>query len=195
MATSLSFKLIQRRALYENRHRDTMINRCIQEIASLTKEITVKMVWLFALSGVLLASESMADDKEDVVGAIEQAWKDIALKNPTPEGHPDGWWVATSEGGLWQFLSKEEFGAMITESPNVLDFDPHHINVRMVGEKQDVAYAAYYLVGNILDADRKVIVKNYRTRASQVWVKLDGRWVEIGSHYSPLYGGPGVVLD
>ena len=70
MATSLSFKLIQRRALYENRHRDTMINRCIQEIASLTKEITVKMVWLFALSGVLLASESMADDKEDVVGAI-----------------------------------------------------------------------------------------------------------------------------
>jgi len=107
MATSLSFKLIQRRALYENRHRDTMINRCIQEIASLTKEITVKMVWLFALSGVLLASESMADDKEDVVGAIEQAWKDIALKNPTPEGHPDGWWVATSEGGLWQFLSKE----------------------------------------------------------------------------------------
>ena len=84
---------------------------------------------------------------------------------------------------------------MITESPNVLDFDPHHINVRMVGEKQDVAYAAYYLVGNILDADRKVIVKNYRTRASQVWVKLDGRWVEIGSHYSPLYGGSGVVLD
>ena len=155
----------------------------------------MKMVWLFALTGVLFASESRAGNKEDVVAAIEQTWKDIALKNPTTEGHPDGSWIATSEGGLWQFLSKEEFGAMITESPNVLDFDPHHINVRMVGEKQDVAYAAYYLVGNILDADRKVIVKNYRTRASQVWVKLDGRWVEIGSHYSPLYGGSGVVFD
>jgi len=152
------------------------------------------MLWLFALSGVLLASESMADDKEDVVGAIEQAWKDIALKNPTPEGHPDGSWIATSEGGLWQFLSKEEFAAM-ADRPNILDFRPHHINVKIVGEKQDVAYAAYYLVGTILDADRKVIVKNYRTRASQAWVKLDGKWVVIGGHYSPLYGGSGVVFD
>ena len=88
-----------------------MINRCIQEIASLTKEIAVKMLWLFALSGVLLASESMADDKEDVVGAIEQAWKDIALKNPDAERrqHPNGSWFASSEGGLWKFTSNEDF--------------------------------------------------------------------------------------
>ena len=144
---------------------------------------------------LVVSGEAKAGDQEDVSADIERNWKDAALKNPTAERHPDGSWVATSEGGLWQFLSKEEFGAMITESPNVLDFDPHHINVRMVGEKQDVAYAAYYLVGNILDADRKVIVKNYRTRASQVSVKLDGKWVVIGGHYSPLYAGSGVVFD
>ncbi len=144
---------------------------------------------------LLVASgEAKAGDQEDVSAAIERNWKDAALKNPTAEGHPDGSWIATSEGGLWQFLSKEEFAAM-ADRPNILDFRPHHINVKIVGEKQDVAYAAYYLVGTILDADRKVIVKNYRTRASQAWVKLDGKWVVIGGHYSPLYGGSGVVFD
>ena len=151
----------------------------------------------FALTGVVFASESRAGDKENVVASIEQIWKDIALKNPVAieGGHPDGSWTATSEGGLWQFLSNEEFVSRAIDGPNILDIKPRHINVTIVGEKQDVAYAAYYLVGKILDADRKVIVKNYRTRASQVSVKLDGKWVVIGSHYSPLYGGSGAVLD
>ena len=73
-------------------------------------------------------------------------------------GHPDGSWTATSEGGLWQFLSNEEFVSRAIDGPNILDIKPRHINVTIVGEKQDVAYAAYYLVGKILDADRKVIV-------------------------------------
>ena len=143
---------------------------------------------------LVVSGEAKAGDQEDVSAAIQRNWKDAALKNPTAERHPDGSWIANSEGGLWQFRSKEEFAAM-ADRPNILDFRPHHINVKIVGEKQDVAYAAYYLVGTILDADRKVIVKNYRTRASQAWVKLDGKWVVIGGHYSPLYGGSGVVFD
>ena len=150
----------------------------------------------FALTGVAFASESRAGDKENVVAAIEQTRKDIALKNPDADRHwhPDRVWTATSEGGLRQFLSNEDFRPAI-DSPNILDIKPHHINVKIVGEKQDVAYAAYYLAGKILDTDRKVIVKNYRTRASQVWVKLDGKWVTIGSHYSPLDSGSGVGFD
>ena len=146
---------------------------------------------------LLLAFDSSAGDRENIVAAIEQTWRDIALKKPdVSEGHPEGQWVATSQGGLWEFLSPEEFRAMITSAPNVLDFKPYHINVRIVGENQDVAYAAYYLLGNILNADRStVLVKNYRTRASEVSVKLDGKWVQVGSHYSPLYGGAGVVFD
>ena len=156
----------------------------------------MKLVWFLTSTMLLLASNSSAGDREDVVADIEQTWRDIAFKKPAvSEGHPDGQWVATSQGGLWEFLSDEEFEAMITNAPNVLDFKPYHINVRIVGEKQDVAYAAYYLVGNILDADRKVVVKNYRTRASEVSVKIDGKWVQVGSHYSPLYGGSGVVFD
>ena len=131
------------------------------------------------------------------MAAIEQTWKDVALKNPDAvrRRHPDGSWFASSQGGLWNIRSNEASFRPAIDGPNTLDFKPRHINVTIVGEKQDVAYATYYLVGKILDADRKVIVKNYRTRASQVSVKLDGKWVVIGSHYSPLYGGGGVVFD
>ena len=156
----------------------------------------MKIIFLFASTVLLLANDSSAGDREDIVAHIEQTWREIALKKPIANmGHPDGQWVATSQGGLWEFLSPEEFGSMITDSPNVLAFKPYHINVSIVGEKQDVAYAAYYLVGNILDADHNPIVKNYRTRASEVSVKIDGKWLQIGGHYSPLYGGSGVKLD
>ena len=151
----------------------------------------------FALTGVVFASESRAGDKENVVAAIEQTWKDVALKNPDAvrRRHPEGSWFASSQGGLWSIRSNEASFRPAIDGPNTLDFKPRHINVTIVGEKQDVAYATYYLVGKILDADRKVIVKDYRTRASQVWVNLDGKWVLIGDHYSPLYGGGGVVFD
>jgi len=156
----------------------------------------MKIILLFASTVLLLANDSSAGDRENIVAHIEQTWREIALKTPIANmGHPDGQWVATSQGGLWEFLSPEEFGAMITDSPNVLAFKPYHINVSIVGEKQDVAYAAYYLIGNILDADRNPIVKNYRTRASEVSVKIDGKWLQIGGHYSPLYGGSGVKFD
>ena len=72
----------------------------------------------FALTGVAFASESRAGDKGNVVAAIEQTWKDIALKNPDADRHwhPDRVWTATSEGGLRQFLSNEDFRPAI-DSP------------------------------------------------------------------------------
>ena len=153
--------------------------------------------FLFTLYCLLIfVTEAPAGDREDVIADIEQSWKDFSLKNTAVDmGHSDGKWIATSEGGLWQFLSAAEFKAMRVDSANIFDFKPHHINVKFVGEKQDVAYAVYYLVGNILDADRNVVVKNYRTRASEVMVKQHGEWASIGGHYSPLYGGSGVVFD
>ena len=166
-------------------------------IHSQKMEANMKMVLFFTLIGLFSPIKSSGSDLEELVSNIKQTWKDIAQKKPvdTTGGHPEGQWIATSEGGLWQFITNEEAGTMITESPNILNFKPHHIKVRIVGEKKDVAYAAFYLVGNILNKDRNVIVQNYRTRASQVWVKLNGNWAEIASHYSPLYAGSGVVLD
>ena len=54
-----------------------------------------------------------------------------------------------------------------------------------------MAYVTYYLVGKIVREGKDDIV-NYRTRASNVMENKDGKWVNSGAHYSPLFGGSGV---
>ena len=153
-----------------------------------------KLIILIALFLVFPAGAE-AGDLEDIVAAIEKRWTDTAKKQTSPrDSNPAGSWLATSEGGLWQFQSPAEAVSMITDSPNTLVFQPRHINVQIMGSKKDVAHAAYYLIGNIM-RDGKPIVANYRTRASEVFVKIGGKWINSGSHYSPLYGGSGVVFE
>ena len=77
------------------------------------------------------------------------------------------------------------------ESPNTLKFTPYHINAKFLGQEKDVAYVTYYLVGKIV-REGKDDIANYRTRASNVMEKTDGKWVNSGAHYSPLFGGSGV---
>ena len=152
---------------------------------------------LIVLSTLLLAlpARAAAGDLEDIVSAIEKRWTDTAKKQTSPrDSNPAGSWLATSEGGLWQFQTPAETVSMITDSPNTLVFQPMHINIQIMGSKKDVAHVAYYLVGNIM-RDGKPLVSNYRTRASEVFVKIGGKWLNSGSHYSPLYGGSGVVFE
>lgn len=154
------------------------------------KTIIILTVLLFAFP-----TDAVAGDREDLVAAIEKRWIDTAKKQISPgDSNPAGAWLATSQGGLWQFQTPAETVTMITDSPNTLIFQPMHINIQIMGSKKDVAHAAYYLVGNIM-RDGKPIVSNYRTRASEVFVKIGGKWLNSGSHYSPLYGGSGVVFE
>ena len=149
------------------------------------------------LTVLLLAfpTDAVAGDREDLVAAIEKRWIDTAKKQISlDDSNPAGAWLATSQGGLWQFQTPAETVTMITDSPNTLIFQPMHINIQIMGSKKDVAHAAYYLVGNIMK-DGKPIVSNYRTRASEVFVKIGGKWLNSGSHYSPLYSGSGVVFE
>ena len=64
----------------------------------------------------------------------------------------------------------------------------------IMGSGQDVAHAVYYLVGTI-SKDGESVIKNYRTRVSQVFEKIEGKWLLSGAHFSPLYGGSGVPQD
>ena len=102
--------------------------------------------------------------------------------------------IAYSTGGLWEDLSAEEMAKSIVGGPNTFALRPYHINVRFLGSKKDVAYVSYYLVGNILRGDT-VVVSNYRTRISQVSEKRGGKWITVGNHASPLYGGSGIVFE
>ena len=145
---------------------------------------------------ILVNNNVVAGDKEDIANQIKQLWVnfsnkkvDISLINP------NGSWQASSEGGLWNFQSPIEIQSQIADSPNTLNFRPYHIEVTIIGKGQDVAYTNYYLVGTITGRGGKVVANNYRTRASGTLVKKAGKWVSFGEHYSPLYGGSGVIFD
>lgn len=141
-------------------------------------------------------SQVRADDKEDVTAVIKKLWVDVSNKKVNSSTiFTKGVWQARSDGGLWDFLTPDEVETLINDSPNNLRFRPYHVEVGIIGQNKDVAYANYYLVGTITGPNRKVIASNYRTRASDIFIKENGKWVTVSMHYSPLHGGMGVVLD
>ena len=156
----------------------------------------MKKILIVFAALILVNNNVIAGDKEDITNQIKQLWVnfsnkkvDISLINP------NGSWQASSEGGLWNFQSPKEIQSQIADSPNTLNFRPYHIEVTIIGKGQDVAYTNYYLIGTITGRGGKVVANNYRTRASGTLVKKAGKWVSVGEHYSPLYGGSGVIFD
>ncbi|HIG45120.1 MAG TPA: nuclear transport factor 2 family protein [candidate division Zixibacteria bacterium] len=149
------------------------------------------------LTALFLAFPAWAEagDQDDIKAAIDKFWADAAAKTPDPSGdNPAGVWQAGSNGSLWNFLSPAERAAQTTSSPYTNNFQPKHITVRIMGSDQDVAHAVYYLVGTI-SRDGETVITNYRTRVSQVYEKIDGKWLLSGAHYSALHGGSGVPQD
>ena len=157
----------------------------------------MKKIFLVAISLILSnPAQLYAGDKEDLVQQIEQYWANWSNKTiDISTVHPDGNWAASSQGGLWNFQTPKEMQSNLQRDKNTLNARPHHIEVSIVGKKKDVAYTNYYLIGNVTGLGGKVIAENYRTRASQTFVKQNGKWKSIGGHYSPLYGGSGVIND
>ncbi len=149
------------------------------------------------LTALFLAFPGWAEagDQDDVKAAIDRYWADAATKTPDPSGdNPAGIWQAASNGSLWDFLSPAERAAQTISSPYTLNAQAKHITVRIMGSGQDVAHAVYYLVGTI-SRDGETVITNYRTRASQVFEKVDGKWLLSGGHFSSLHGGSGVAQD
>ena len=149
------------------------------------------------LTALFLAFPGWAEagDQDDVKAAIDIHWANMTTRTPDPSGdNPAGVWQAASNGSLWNFLSPSERAAQTTSSPYTNNLQPNHITVRIMGSGQDVAHAVYYLVGTI-SRDGETVITNYRTRVSQVFEKIDGKWLLSGGHYSPLHGGSGVAQD
>ncbi|SVD83331.1 uncharacterized protein METZ01_LOCUS436185, partial [marine metagenome] len=124
----------------------------------------LKILLVLAVIMICSAKAAYAGDTEDVIAAIDKRWKEVRAKSiGAGFSNPDGVWMATSQGGLWQFLSPVEAAAMITEAATTMEVDPLHVNIQMLGSSGDVAYATYYLVGSIRQ-NGKIIVSDYRTR-------------------------------
>ena len=134
------------------------------------------------------------EEKQEVINQVKETWKKIAAKEVDAVGvGPNGVIQAQSHGGFWRSFTPETMAAFLKESPN-MRFTPYYIEVRFLGSKKDVAYVTHYLVGTIV-REGKDDIANYRTRASSVMEKIDGRWVTAGSHYSPLFGGSGIQAN
>ena len=127
----------------------------------------------FAL--VLPAWSGESEDRHEIVSLVEQTWEMLATKKIS-DGlvGPQGSIQAHSSGGLWFLVTQESMTASLEESPNTLLLSPRHIDVRFLGSSQDVAYVTYYLVGRIARSEGDDVL-NYRTRASNVMEKIDGR--------------------
>ena len=142
---------------------------------------------------IFLSTNLFGNDVNEIKETIHSNWEKIAKKIVTGT-HPDGSWMANSNGGFWEFLTVQDNKSLIEDSPNTLNLKAHHINVDIYGSKKDLAYAVYYLSGNI-ERDGKVLISNYRTRASNLLKKEKGKWLTVGAHYSPMHSGSGVKFD
>ena len=143
---------------------------------------------------MLLSNLTFGSDIDAIKNIINDNWEKTSQRKVGDFIHPEGSWLATSEGSFWDFQSPKENRNRIESSLNTLNFTPYHINIEILGAKKDVAYVVYYLGGTINKND-KVLVSNYRTRASNVMKKEKGKWYTVGAHYSPMHSGAGVTFD
>ena len=119
---------------------------------------------------IILTNLIFGNDIDVIKSTIKDNWEKTSQKKVGDFIHPDGSWLATSEGSFWNFQSPKENKERIESSLNTLNFTPYHINVEILGAKKDVAYVVYYLGGTI-DRNDEVLVPNYRTRASNIMKK------------------------
>mgnify|MGYP001162536657 FL=1 len=142
---------------------------------------------------IFISTFLLGNDINEIKETIHSNWEKVAQKNVTGM-HPDGSWMANSNGGFWEFQTVQENKTLIEDSPNTLNLKAHHINVDIYGSKKDLAYVVYYLSGSI-EREGKVLISNYRTRASNLLKKEEGKWFTVGAHYSPMHSGSGVKFD
>jgi hypothetical protein len=147
----------------------------------------VSIALLIAAILTLAPGQASADTAEEVrakiIADMEYANKNLKdLPDTTSkEGSAEFW----SSGGLMQWVPAD--GAISEYEYQTLT--PKHIEVITLVEGQ-AAVAMYYTEGSF-KAKGGEPVNNYLTRATQVYVKEDGKWKVRAAHWSPIAGGSG----
>ncbi|MFT5502212.1 MAG: hypothetical protein ACI88G_002355 [Woeseiaceae bacterium] len=148
---------------------------------------------LLVLSGILLFAGAYAHADEATEEAVKKAIMDgneyvkENLKDQEDTVSDDGSLEFWSSGGFLQQVSADDEPTEY-ESINI---DAKHIHViTLVPGK--IAVAQYYSEGSMAPKG-SAAVSNYRTRATQVMVKEDGKWKVRAAHWSPIAGGSGTT--
>jgi SnoaL-like domain len=146
---------------------------------------------LLVLSGILLFAGAFAHADEATEEAVKKAIIDgnefakENLKDQEDTVSDDGSLEFWSSGGFLQKVSADDEPA-VYESINI---DAKHIHVITL-VPGEIAVAQFYSEGSMAP-EGSAAVSNYRTRATQVMVKEDGKWKVRAAHWSPIAGGSG----
>ncbi|MAB88212.1 MAG: hypothetical protein CMJ90_01975 [Planctomycetes bacterium] len=149
---------------------------------------------LTLVTSIALAAGSIAQDTptggasstvDEITARIHAnyAQSRMALKSPS---HAVGEYLFASNGALL-----EHSAAGATREFDLCDLKPKHIHVVPLVEGK-AAVAMYYAEGSIQLKGRQMI-RDYGTRASQTYVKVNGEWQCRTEHYSAMTGASGVV--
>jgi len=146
---------------------------------------------LLVLTGILLFAGAFAHADEateqEVIKTIMDgnAYAKENLKDQDDTVSKDGSLEFWSSGG---FLQELRAGSEPAEYESI-NIDAKHIQVITLVPDQ-IAVAQYYSEGSMAPKG-SAAVSNYRTRATQVFVKEDGKWKIRAGHWSPIAGGSG----
>ena len=148
---------------------------------------------LLAVTGLMVLCMSAAQADPATEAAIKKhimdanAYSTKELKTQAGQVSKEGSMEFWSSGGLLHEVPPDD--GVEVEEFDAFSIKVKHIHVvTLVPGK--VAVAMYYSEGAI-DRKNSAAVPNYRTRATQVFVKEDGKWKVRAAHWSPIAGGAG----
>ena len=149
------------------------------------KGVLLVLTSMFLFVGALAHADEATE--QEVIKALMDgnAYTKKNLKDEVDTVSKDGSLEFWSSGG---FLQEVKPGSNPDEYESV-NIDAKHIHViTLVPGK--VAVAQYYSEGSMTPKG-SAAVSSYRTRATQVFVKEDGKWKVRAAHWSPIASGSG----
>ena len=151
------------------------------------KKVVLVLCSVLSLAGTLAHADEATE--QAVIKAIMDA---NAYNRENLKGQPD----TVAAAGSLEFWSS---GGLLQDVPadapdqefESFSLNPKHITVITLVPGQ-VAVAQYYSEG-AMHIKNGPMISNYRTRATQVFVKEGGRWKVRAAHWSPIAGGAGTT--
>ncbi len=149
------------------------------------KTVSLVLASILLFAGAIAHADE-ATEREVIKSIMDgNAYAKKNLKDEADTVAKDGSLEFWSSGG---FLQQVSAGSEPNEYESV-NIDAKHIHViTLVPGK--VAVAQYYSEGSMAPKG-SAAVSNYRTRATQVLVKEDGKWKVRAAHWSPIASGSG----
>lgn len=146
------------------------------------KALVLIVVTLLCAGGAVMA-DTASEIRQLIIEENEQLRK--TLKGQTDNYSEEGALEFWSSGGLMH----EVTSAARPDEYEMFTIRPKHIEVITLVEGK-AAVAMYYSEG-AMKPKSSPSVSHYMTRATQVFVKENGKWKTRAAHWSPIQGGGG----